>query len=308
VSIRELVVLGTSSAAPTRHRNHNGYALRWDDQLIFFDPGEGFQRQCTIAGVAIARGNAVCLTHFHGDHCLGLPGLIGRRGLDQCPDVLQIFFPADGEKYYQRLRTCTANAMQTSLAARPVVATDELLPAGTIGHLEVEVAALDHRVAVQGYRISESAKRRFIRSALRDAGLSGSIVGRLKSEGTVVGPKGTVRFEDVSEHVPGQTFAFVMDTRPCSGAVALAEGVDMLVCESTFLESERELANRYHHMTAADAGRLAAEAGAKQLVLTHFSARYPRAEAFEDEAARFHDNVWVAKDFDRIPLRRTPTT
>jgi ribonuclease Z len=296
--------LGTSSAAPTRHRNHNGYALRWDDQLIFFDPGEGFQRQCTLAGVAIARGNAVCLTHFHGDHCLGLPGLIARRGLDQCHDDFQIFYPAAGQKYYERLRTCTANAMQTNLTGRPVSAPNGLLFAGTIGHLAVEVAALEHRVPVHGYRISESAKRRFIPSALRDAGLAGSIVGRLKSEGTVVGPHGTVRYEDVSHVVPGQSFAFVMDTRPCAGAVALAQGVDMLVCESTFLESERKLANRYHHMTAADAGRLAAEAGAKQLVLTHFSARYRQAQAFEEEAARFHDNVWVANDFDHIPLRR----
>jgi ribonuclease Z len=303
MSVRELVILGTSAAAPTRNRNHNGYALRWDDQLIFMDPGEGFQRQCTRAGIAIARGDAVCITHFHGDHCLGLPGLIARRDLDQCPDVLQVFYPAEDEKYYERLQTCTANALEVNLGARPVVATDLRRAVGTIGHLTVEVAALDHRVATQGYRITEPSKRRFDSAALRHAGLTGAIVGQLKAEGTVSGPHGTVRYEDVSHWVPGQSVAFVMDTRVCSGATSLAEGVDLLVCESTFLESEQELAHRYHHMTAADAGRLAADTGARQLVLTHFSARYTDMGAFHAEASRYHDNVWVADDFDRISFR-----
>jgi ribonuclease Z len=303
MSVRELVVLGTSAAAPTRNRNHNGYALRWDDQLIFMDPGEGFQRQCTHAGIAIARGDAVCITHFHGDHCLGLPGLIARRDLDQCPDVLQVFYPAEDEKYYERLQACTANALEVNLGPRPVVATNLRRAVGTIGHLSVEVAALDHRVATQGYRITEPSKRRFDPAALRNAGLKGAIVGQLKTEGTVSGPHGIVRYEDVSHWVPGQSVAFVMDTRVCSGAASLAEGVDLLVCESTFLESEQELAHRYHHLTAADAGRMAAQAGARQLVLTHFSARYTDSEAFHTEASRYHDNVWVAEDFDRISFR-----
>ncbi|MGI9612086.1 MAG: MBL fold metallo-hydrolase, partial [Acidimicrobiales bacterium] len=98
---RELIVLGTASQAPTRHRHHNSYALRWDEQLLLFDPGEGTQRQCIFAGVAIARATAVCVTHFHGDHCLGLPGVIQRRALDNraaSPALgpLPVVFPADG--------------------------------------------------------------------------------------------------------------------------------------------------------------------------------------------------------------------
>lgn len=304
MSLRELVVLGTSSAAPTRHRNHNGYVLRWDDQMIFFDPGEGFQRQCTIGNVAIARANAVCLTHFHGDHCLGLPGLIARRGMDQCPDDLQIFYPADGEIYYERLRTCTANAMKPNLSPQPVAAGPEgLTEAGMIGPLRVQVAPLDHRVTTQGYRVSEPDSRRFVASLLSEAGISGPIVGQLAAEGSVQGPDGIVRYEDVSEMVSGQSFAFVMDSRFCDAGVQLAQGADMLVCEATYLESERELADKYAHMTAADAGRMAAQAGAKKLVLTHFSARYNDLEAFEAEAGEYHPNVVAVGDFDHVSLR-----
>ena len=304
MSIRELVVLGTSSAAPTRHRNHNGYVLRWDDQMIFFDPGEGFQRQCTIGNVAIARADAVCLTHFHGDHCLGLPGLIARRGLDNCPEDLQIFYPADGEVYYERLRTCTANAMKPNLSPQPVTAGPEgLTDAGMIGTLRVQVAPLDHRVTTQGYRVSEPDSRRFVASLLNEAGISGPIVGQLAGEGSVEGPNGLIRYDDVSESVAGQSFAFVMDSRFCDSGVQLAKDVDMLVCESTFLESERKLADKYAHMTAADAGRMAAEAGAKKLVLTHFSARYNDLKAFEAEAGEYHPNVVAARDFDHVSLR-----
>ena len=78
MSDRELVVLGTASQAPTRSRNHNGYLLLWDDEGLLFDPGEGTQRQMLFAGVTASRITRICITHFHGDHCLGLPGVLAR--------------------------------------------------------------------------------------------------------------------------------------------------------------------------------------------------------------------------------------
>ena len=85
MSARELVVLGTASQAPTRYRNHNGYLLRWDAEGLLFDPGEGTQRQMLLAGVASSAITRICLTHFHGDHCLGLPGVLQRLSLDRSP-------------------------------------------------------------------------------------------------------------------------------------------------------------------------------------------------------------------------------
>ena len=78
MSQRELVVLGTASQAPTRSRNHNGYFLRWDSDGLLFDPGEGTQRQMLFAGVTASQVTRICITHFHGDHCLGLPGVLQR--------------------------------------------------------------------------------------------------------------------------------------------------------------------------------------------------------------------------------------
>ena len=84
MSVRELIVLGTSSQVPTRHRNHNGYLLRWDGEGLLFDPGEGSQRQLLLAGAPASAVTRLCLTHFPGDHCLGVPGVVQRLSVDGC--------------------------------------------------------------------------------------------------------------------------------------------------------------------------------------------------------------------------------
>jgi ribonuclease Z len=134
-------------------------------------------------------------------------------------------------------------------------------------------------------------------------GITGPDVGRLQREGSLVLPDGrVVTLEAMSEPRRGQVFAFVMDTRLCAGAVALAEGADLVVCESTFLERDADLAAAYGHMTAAQAARLAVEAGARQLVLTHFSQRYPDVAAFAAEAGEIFPDVVVVNDLDRVPV------
>lgn len=301
MSAREMVFLGTASMSPTRHRNHNGYALRWDDRLVFFDPGEGFQRQCTIAGIAIARADAVCLTHFHGDHCLGLPGLIARRGADQCTDPLQVYFPGDGVEFYDKLRTCTASATEPPLAPRPIAGPG---PAGSIGDITVTALPLRHRVTTYGYRLEEPAGRTFDRAELTARGLGGPTVGQLARHGEIDTPTGRVTLDDVSVERPGQSVAFVMDTAICDSILDLARNVDMLVIESTFLDRDRELAEKYRHLTADQAGRLGAEAGARRVVLTHFSQRYGHSDAseFVAEAAAHHPDVHGANDFDVVAV------
>ena len=104
VSNRELVVLGTASQAPTRSRNHNGYFLRWDDEGLLFDPGEGTQRQMLFAGVTASQITRICITHLHGDHCLGLPGVLARMSLDRVPHPVEVCYPAGSREVFGRLR------------------------------------------------------------------------------------------------------------------------------------------------------------------------------------------------------------
>jgi len=303
MSSRELVVLGTASQSPTRDRNHNGYLLRWDGEAILFDPGEGTQRQFTLAGVSPASITRICLSHFHGDHCLGLPGVIMRMALDHAHLPVPIHYPASGEEHYQRLRYASAGQEQVEVDARPVTAPSVV---HTDDHFTISCAPLRHRVDAIGWRVEEPDGRRMLPARLASAGISGQDVGRLQAEGHLDIGGRTVTIDDVSEHRAGQSFAFIMDTAWCDAALELAAGADLVVCEATFLSQDEDMATEYGHLTARQAGRLAAQAGARRLVLSHFSRRYPDMQTFADEAGEEFDDVILAADLDHIgvPARR----
>ena len=300
MSVRELVVLGTASQAPTRHRNHNGYLLRWDGAGILFDPGEGTQRQFTHAGVSAAATTRICISHFHGDHCLGLPGVIMRLALDQGHLPIPIHYPARGEEHFRRLRYATEGQEYVDVTARPVDGPGVIHDGPDFALLALP---LRHRVDTVGYRLDEPERRHFVPERLEALGIEGPDVGRLQNDGSIVVDGTTVTLDEVTELRPGQSFAYVLDTAWCDGALELADGADMLLCESTFLSTEEGLAEEYGHLTARQAGRLAAEAGVRVLVLTHFSPRYDDERAFADEAAEeFAGEIVLANDLDRIPL------
>ena len=299
---RELVVLGTASQAPTRTRNHNGYLLRWENDGILFDPGEGTQRQMLLAGVTASQITRICVTHFHGDHCLGLPGVLQRMSLDQVRHTVDIAYPARNRDVFTRLRHAALFRDVLNVAERPVTGGG---PVADGPKFALQARPLSHSVPTFGYRLTEPDGRRMLPDRLASLGIAGPDVGRLQREGQLrVGPE-LVTLDQVSEPRPGQRFAFIMDTRLCEAAFALAEGTDMLVCESTFATTESALAREYGHLTAGQAGRIAAEAGARQLVLTHFSQRYDTIglQRLAAEAAEaFGGQVVVATDLDRIPV------
>ena len=299
MTAREIVVLGTAAQVPTRDRAHHALLLLWDDVGVMFDPGEGAQRQLTMAGISAGRIDQVCITHFHGDHCLGLPGLVQRLALDRREAPVGVTYPATGEEYYQRLRHASIFDDQAVIVPAPIEAPGSV---AEVGELTVIAAPLDHPVETYGYRLQEPDGWRMLPDRLQALGVPGPDVGRLqKGEAIEVGGR-WIEPDDVRVPRRGQSVAVVMDTRPCRGARDLARGVDLLVCESTFLESEAELARLAGHLTARQAGELAAEAGARQLVLTHFSQRYKDADRFLEEAGTGFDNVVVAEDLARIPV------
>jgi ribonuclease Z len=298
LSVRELVVLGTASQVPTRHRNHNGYLLRWDGEGILFDPGEGTQRQMLRAGVAAHDLNRICVTHFHGDHSLGLAGVIQRVNLDQVPHEVTAHYPRSGKRFFDRLRYATAYRETVPLSEVPADGDGGVL--ATTPGFTLEARRLSHPVESYGYRLTEPDGRRMLPARLAAHGVKGPDVGRLQRDGVLAG----VRLEDVSEVRRGQRFAFVMDTRLCDGVHELADGCDMLVIESTFLDEDSGLAAEHGHLTAGQAARVARDAGVRHLVLTHFSQRYSEPEEFarQARAAGFDGDLTVAADLLRVPL------
>ncbi|WP_338778709.1 ribonuclease Z [Streptomyces sp. DG1A-41] len=297
MSVRELVVLGTASQVPTRHRNHNGYLLRWDGEGILFDPGEGTQRQMARAGVAAHDLNRICVTHFHGDHALGLPGVIQRINLDQVPHEITAHYPKSGQRFYERLQYATPYRATVFLTEAPADGDGVLAvtPSYTL-----DARRLSHSIESYGYRIVEHDGRRMLPERLAAHGIKGPDVGRIQREGSL----GGVSLDQVSEVRRGQRFAFVMDTRLCDGVYALAEGCDMLVIESTFLDEDEQLAVEHGHLTASQAARVARDSGVRHLVLTHFSQRYTDPDEFERQAraAGYEGELTVAHDLLRVPV------
>jgi ribonuclease Z len=291
--MRELVVLGTASQVPTRSRNHNGYFLRWDGEGLLLDPGEGTQRQMIHAGVAASRVTRICLTHVHGDHCFGLPGVLSRMAVDGVEHPVDLHFPASGEEVVRALVAVAGGGVDLRLH-----------PHGSAGEIAdgLDVMPLHHRIETYGYRLREPDGRTLLPQRLTAVGLSGPAVGDLQRRGRV----GSVRLEDVSVPRPGQRFSFVMDTARCAGADELADGADVLVTECTFADEAADLAEDYRHLTAGQAGAIADDGGARLLVLTHFSSRYPDVAplAAQARARAGHTEVVAAADLDRFPFPR----
>jgi ribonuclease Z len=294
---RELVVLGTASQVPTRHRNHNGYLLRWDDEVILFDPGEGTQRQMLMAGLAVTPIKRICVTHFHGDHSLGLPGILQRISLDKVPHPVVVHYPAAGQEFYDRLRHATSYWDNAEIVPQPISETPAFAVETPAGRLTAR--SLWHSVPAYGFRLVEPPSRRMLPARLAARGITGPAIGELQRTGRF----GAVALADVSVERPGQSFAFVMDTGLCDNVYALAEGVDLLVIESTFLAEDAELARLVGHLTARQAAAVARQCGVRRLVLTHFSQRYQHPDRFLAEArAEFDGDIVIAEDLLHVPV------
>ncbi|MEM6996684.1 MAG: ribonuclease Z [Myxococcota bacterium] len=293
MSARELVVLGTASQVPTRHRNHNGYFVRWDQHGFMFDPGEGTQRQMIHYGVTATSITKIMISHFHGDHCLGFASLVQRISLDNVPHTIDAFYPGSGQKFYDRLRKASIFYDVADVRPCPIDADGASAP---FDDLTVTWRALSHNVDCYGFRIAEADKFRFDKDKLASAGIKGAVVGELARGKTVEIEGKTIRREDYGELRRGNAMAFVMDTRKCDAAVELARDVDLLVIESTYLHEAAADADKNGHLTAREAAEIARKAGARKVVLTHFSQRYPDTRPFLAEANEVHPDVVLASD------------
>ncbi len=298
----ELTILGTASQSPTRDRAQGGYLLQWADERILFDPGEGCQRQLLFAGTSAAQVDRVCITHFHGDHCLGLPGFLQSRALATERRVT-IHYPRSGQAYVDHMLAGSAIDFDLRADLMALEPGERLVTP----NFDIVAAALQHPVPTIGFRLEGRPARHLIADRLDEEGISGALVADLIDEGVVESPDGDlVELAEVSEVLVGPTMAFVMDTSICEGARELAREVDLLVCESTFLETDADLAEDRGHLTALQAARLAAESDAGLLVLSHFSNRYPDLAAFESEARSIHSNCVAAADLSCIAIAAAP--
>jgi ribonuclease Z len=303
MSVRDIIILGCSSQQPTRFRNHGAYLFRWNDEGLLFDPGEGTQRQLIFANVAPPVISRIFISHFHGDHCLGLGSMLMRLNLDKVTHPIHCYYPASGKKYFDRLRYGTSYHETITVVEHPVS------KAGLVeddGKFRIEATFLEHGIDNIGWRITEPATRKFDQEKLDSYGIQGPSVKELIAKGKLLIDGKDIHLDDVSRIRQGDSIAVVIDTRYCQNAIDIAKGAKILLCESTYLEQHRELAYQHFHLTAKQAATIAKEAGVHQLILTHYSARYQNLQEIEDEAVVVFPNTHLAEDLKRFPFPKNP--
>lgn len=299
MSVRDFTILGSSSQQPTRKRNHGAYLLRWNGEGFLFDPGEGTQRQFIFANIAPPCVTRIFVSHFHGDHCLGLGSMLMRLNLDKVSHPIHCYYPASGKKYFDRLRYGTIYHETIQVIEHPVY------EAGIVhddGNFCIEATFLKHGVPNIGWRITEADTRKFDKEKLQRSGIVGPMVKELQQSGKILVDGKEFHLNDVSTIRKGDSFAYVVDTLPCQNAIDIAKDAKMLLCESTYLQEHHELAKGHYHLTARQAAEIAKEANVQQLILTHFSARYLDERVFEEEAKQIFPRVIAGQDFMQIPF------
>ena len=299
MSVRDLTILGCSSQQPTRFRNHGAYLFRWNEEGLLFDPGEGTQRQFIYANIAPTVISRIFVSHFHGDHCLGLGSILMRLNLDKITHPVHCYYPASGKKYFNRLRYGTIYHDTVRVIEHPV--SQEGLVHDD-GKFRIEALFLDHGVENLGWRITEANERKYDAEALARLGLRGMQIKKLINQGFLDIEGKRVLVEEVSHVRQGESIAVVIDTRYCQNAVELARNARMLLCESTYLEEHRDLAYKHYHLTAREAAMIAKQANARALILTHYSARYLNLKHFEAEAKEIFPHVYLGDDLATFPF------
>jgi len=296
--------LGTGGAVPTTERNVPAVFVNREGDGLLFDAGEGTQRQMMRFGTGFGVSH-VFVTHLHGDHVLGLPGLIQTMDFNDREAPLAVHGPPGSRRHLRSLTDAVGHEPSFPVRIAEVTAGDVALDTE---EYEVRAVETDHRTAAVGYAlVEEERKGRFDRERAEELGVPpGPLFSRLHrgesvelDDGTVVDPG-----EVVGPSRPGRRVVYTGDTRPSEAVVAAAEDADLLVHDATFTESERDRAESTGHATAREAAEVATEAGARRLALVHVSSRYAGdASPLAREAAEVFDGrVWVPDDGENCEI------
>ncbi len=306
MSVR-IVFLGTSASVPTVHRNVAATALLRKGELMLFDCGEGTQRQMVKAGLGFGRKMKIFISHMHGDHVLGLPGLFQTMSLMGRVRPLHIYGPPGLRKFI----TSTLESIVFHLSFEIPVAEREGGEVCNEAEYTVQSLPVDHSVFTLGYALCEKDRPgRFYAEKARALGIpEGPLWKKLQTGQPVRVRNGSIVESKAVLGQPRRGFkvVYISDTRPCEAAVKLSMGADILIYDGTFDDELRDKAKAEGHSTVVQAAEVAKEAHARKLVLTHISARYENVELLKNQASSVYENVIVANDFMSIMIKYDET-
>jgi ribonuclease Z len=283
---------------PTKKRNHPSFMLSYKNENILFDCGENVQRQMRLTGIKPAKITRLLISHWHGDHVFGIPGLMSSMGADQYAKKLYIYGPKGSKKYLEH--------MFKSFASNDIIPYEikEVKSGVCFENDDFQLTAepLKHSADCVGFSFIEKDRLRIKVAKAEKLGLSGPILGKLQDGNDVIHEGKKIKSSDLTYLVVGKKISYVADTLPCNGANKLAENADLLISEGTHLSDIKEKTKKYMHLTVKDAALIASENNAQKLVITHISPRYKSISEIVSEARTYFDNTIVAEDFMKIKV------
>lgn len=297
----ELVFLGTSSAIPTSHRNHSAIALKAFGEIMLFDCGEGTQLQMSKAKISPMKINKIFITHFHGDHILGLPGIIQSMAFRGRKNPLHIFGPKGLVEMVNIIRNFGYFSLTFEIYMHEV--DDGMILEEE--NYRISCSKMKHTVLNFAYSVYEKRRPKFIREKAIALGVTpGPAFGKLQQGIPVKVGEKIIRPEQVlGGERKGRKIIYSGDTSPSKQMIEFARDADVLIHESTFESTYGDKAYEMGHSTSTQAAEIAKKANVKRLILTHVSTRYKKPDILETEAKEIFENSTVAEDFMQVEIK-----
>ncbi|MBI4361985.1 MAG: ribonuclease Z [Euryarchaeota archaeon] len=304
--VLKVTFLGTSGATPSPNRNPSAVLVSREGELLLFDCGEGTQQQMMRAKTGMRALTTLFITHFHGDHFLGIPGLVQTLSFHGRTEPLEIIGPRGIEKLVETLVTLGGFRGTFPVTGREMQPEEALRRDGYL----VRAFKTEHSTRSLGVALEENPRPgRFNKPRALELGVpEGPLFGRLQRGQPVTLPGGpTVKPEEVvGPPRPGRKVVYTGDTRPCESVVEASRGADLLIHDGTLASDEAEWAREAKHSTASEAAEVAKRAGVRQLILTHLSTRYTEDPTpLLREAKAVFENSCIAEELMalEIPFR-----
>lgn len=291
-----MTFLGTASAIPTKTRNHASIVMKIYDRTVLFDCGEGTQKQIMEAQVSPMKIDDIYITHLHGDHILGLPGIIQSLAFRGRTRPLNIYGPHGIIDLIEHIKNLGYYSISYELNVHEITGNDEIIYQQH--NFLIKAMRMKHTVANYAYKIVEIKQPKFLKPKALELGVPpGPLFGKLQSGESVVVDGKTILPEQVlGPPRKGVKLVYSGDTIPQENMIYFAKEVDVLIHEATFSEEFRDKAMENGHSVAKDAALIAKDANVNQLILTHLSNRYTTSEILEKEAKEIFENTVYAED------------
>jgi len=293
----KITFLGTANAIPTPKRSHTAILLTYKNNNILIDCGEGTQRQFKIAHLSPSKLTKILLTHWHGDHILGLPGIFQTLRMADYQKTLNIYGPKRTPSFIAemiKLYKLKINTKSEEVSGKFIEEKD----------FYIEAKQMSHGIPSLAYAFVIKDKLRLDKKKIKKLKLPNSpLLAKLAQGKDVIINKKKIKSKDVTYLEKGRKVTFILDTAPNQNSISLSKDSDILICESSFTQHEKDIAKEKLHLTAKDAATIAKKAKVKQLILTHLSQRYEHnPKPILNEAKKEFKNTTLAKDFDVVEV------